>query len=250
MTTRCQYCGKELPRRNFALVGHRPMMVTLPCDCPKAQEEAEREAQEIERRERAQAFASAWTAAGIPEMFAHVDADFKLAAPLFAGRSLYIMGENGRGKTHAACRAAKAYMVRHTYRDGTTMRCWKRCMFVTAQGVLSQLRSSWDRWDQNEEDVFRRWAGVGLLVLDDLGKGVPSEWAAESLFRLVDARWSNGRPMIVTSQYSADELADRYDKAGEETMRALMSRLDGWSDGIRLDGPDRRLEKSEIPEQS
>lgn len=241
MNSKCEFCGRELPKRNFALVGHGPMLITLPCDCAEAQAEAKREADEIERNERAEAFRKAWGRAGIPTMFSRVDADFEMAGPLFGKRSLYIVGENGRGKTHAACRAAKAFLVRNTNRRGVTMRCWKSCLFATAQDVLSQLKRSWVRWDQSEEDVFQRWAGVGLLVLDDLGKGVPSEWAAENFFRLVDARWSNERPMVITSQYDMAELADRFEKAGDETMAALTSRLRGWCDEFKMDGPDRRL---------
>ena len=236
----CSFCGKELPKRNFALAGHAPMLITLPCDCPEAQAEAKRESEEIERRERAEAFKKSWERVGVPTMFSRVDADFDRAKPLFDGRSIYITGDSGRGKTHTACRVAKAYLVRNTNRRGVTMRCWKNCLFVTAQDVLSQLKRSWARWDQNEEDVFQRWAGVDLLVLDDLGKGVPSEWAAENFHRLVDVRWSNHHPMVITSQYTVSELADRYEKAGDETMVALASRLNGWCDEFSMDGPDRR----------
>lgn len=246
MTTRCQYCGRELPQRNFALAGHEPMLITLPCDCDEARKEAQRESEEIERRERIEAFGKVWERANIPEEFRHVSADresFEMAQTLLGGGSLYFLGANGRGKTYTACQVAKAYLIKSTYRDEMVMRCWKSCQFVTAQGALSQLRSSWDRWDQNEEDVFQRLSGVGLLILDDLGKGVPSEWAAENLFRLVDARWSYHRPMIVTSQYSPDDLTERYAKAGDETMGALMSRLDGWCAGKVFGGPDMRIQK-------
>lgn len=241
MTSRCEFCGRELPRKNFALVGHAPMLITFPCDCPEAQAEARRESEKIELEERAEAFKEAWRRVGVPAMFSRIDADFEDARPLFEDRSLYIVGDNGRGKTHTACRVAKAYLVRNTKRRGVTMRCWKSCLFVTAQDVLSQLKRSWVRWDQSEEDVFQRWAGVGLLVLDDLGKGVPSEWAAENFFRLVDARWSNQRPMVITSQYSMSDLSDRFEKAGDETMAALASRLRGWCDEMAMSGPDRRL---------
>lgn len=239
-TSRCEYCGNELEAKNFALPGHRPRLVTMPCECEGAKAEREREDAERERRERIDAFATAWTRVGIPEMFLHVDANSKWAAPLLSGRSVYLVGDNGRGKTHEACRIAKAYLGRNTYRNCGIMRCWKTALFVTMQDMLSQLRTSWDRWDQTEEDVFQRWAGVDLLILDDLGKGVPSEWAAENAFRLVNSRWSNLKPMVITSQYSIAELSDRYAKAGDETMAALVSRLGGWCDVRRFEGVDRR----------
>lgn len=241
MTTRCQYCGRELPTKDFALPGHRPMPITLPCDCEEAREAVRAEEARIEREERAKAFSEVWSRAGIPAIFQHVGADFKAARPLQDGRALYVFGDNGRGKTHVACQAAKAYLVHNTYRDKMVMRCWKSCMFVTSQDVFSQLRSSWDRWDQSEEDVFQRLAGVDLLVLDDFGKGVPSEWAAESMFRVIDMRWSQARPTIFTSQYTITELRDRYERAEDKTMGAMVSRLEGWCDVTALTGEDRRL---------
>lgn len=241
MIFRCQYCGRELPTKDFALPGHRPMPIPLPCDCPQAKAEQEREAREQEQERRREAFSVAWVRAGIPQRFAHVDADFERAAPLFGGRSLYVCGKNGRGKTHVACQVAKAYLVRNTHSDGVATRCWKCAQFVTSQEMFSRLKNSWDRWDVNEEDVFSRWAGVDLLVLDDLGKGVPSEWAAENIFRIVDARWSNKRPMVITSQYDMADLSNRYAKAGAETMLALLSRLAGWCDVVRMGGDDRRV---------
>lgn len=237
----CEYCGSELPMRNFALPGHRPMMVPVACDCAQSVAAREAERAEQERQEKIAAFSKAWERTQVPKMFAHVKADVAGSEPLLRNRSIYISGPNGRGKTHSACAIAKAYLARNTYRDTGMMRCWKSCLFVTAQDFFSRIRSSWDRWDENEEDVFMRYAGVGLLVLDDVGKGVPSEWAAENLFRLVNERWSNGRPMVITSQHRMTELSERYAKAGDETMAAMISRLGGWCDLMTLDGKDRRI---------
>ena len=240
LTTRCVHCGKQLPTKDFALPGHKPMLITLPCDCDKAKEDAEREERERIQRERMEAFSKVWRRSGVPDRFLHVKADFDGARPLHDGKSVYIVGKSGRGKTQRACEIAKAYLVKHTYSDNMVTRCWKSFMFVTAHDMLERLKNSWNMWDESEEWMFKTFTGVGLLLLDDLGKGVPSEWAAENMLRLVDARWSKGRPIIITSQYTPDGLSERYEKADEETMEAMMSRLDGWCHGIISDGPDYR----------
>lgn len=243
LTTRCEYCGKELPTKNFALPGHRPMLITMPCECPESKASRDAEEAKREREERLRAFSDVWTRSGVPKMYQHVKAgkvDFERADRLISGRSLYFVGKNGRGKTHSACQAAKAYLIRKTYRDNAVMRCWKSLRFVTAQAMFSQLKTSWDRWDQNEDDVFQRLLGVSLLILDDLGQGVPGEWSAANVLRLVDERGTAGKPLAITSQYTIEELAERYEKAGDGTMSAMMSRLDGWCDVIAIDGPDRR----------
>lgn len=251
MTSRCEYCGRELPTKSFTPFGSKPVTVAMPCDCERARAAAEEEDRRVEQEERLRAFSRVWSRSGVPKRFLHVSADFGRARPLFDGESMYLVGDNGRGKTHAACQAAKAYLVRNTRRDefverGVTkrgsMRCGVSFKFVAAQDMFSELRSSYDRWDQNESEVLARWEGVDLLVLDDLGKGVPSEWAAETLFKIVNRRWSDGRLTIVTSQYGPSELADRYRKAGDETMGAMLSRIQGDCVEIRLGGPDRRIE--------
>ena len=245
MTSRCEYCGKELPQRDFALPGHMPMPITMPCDCPESKAAREAEEAERERSERLRAFSEVWTRSGVPEMYRHVKSgkvDFERADRLIEGRSFYFVGKNGRGKTHSACQAAKAYLIRNTYRDKVVMRCWKSLRFITAQAMFSRLKTSWDRWDQNEDDVFQRLLGADLLILDDLGQGVPGEWSAANVLRLVDERGTAGKPIAITSQYSIEELSDRYANAGDGTMSAMMSRLDGWCEVIVIDGPDRRLE--------
>lgn len=246
----CKYCGKELPTQNFAPFGFKPMLVTLPCDCEKYKQAIEQEEKEAEMRERRDALADVWFRSDVPERFRDVKADFNKAKSLFDGNWLYIYGENGRGKTYAACQTAKAYLIHNTKRDiiptskgdrKGPMKCRVSFHFTEAQGLLSDITSSWSRWDMNEAEVVARWIGVDLLILDDLGKGVPSEWAAEKLFEIVNKRWSNKKPTIITSQYSIAELSDRYRKAGDETLSAMISRLKGECDEIPLMGEDMRL---------
>jgi DNA replication protein DnaC/primosomal protein DnaI len=105
----------------------------------------------------------------------------------------------------------------------------------------------------SEEQVKSRWAGVDLLILDDLGKGVPSEWAAETIFDTINGRWKcnqdrgqrkageTPRLTIITSQYGIDDLAERYRRAGAETLSAMVSRLRGECEEVRLGGGDKRI---------
>lgn len=262
LTSRCQYCGSELPTKNFALPGHRPMLVTLPCDCEQSKERQRQEQLRRDREDMSRVLRDVWDRADVPPRFAHVSADFEVARPLFDGKWLYLFGDNGRGKTRAACQAAKAYLIRSTARDKVptkdgfaegSMRCRTSFHFTEAQSMLSEVSSSWSRWGMSEEQVKSRWAGVDLLILDDLGKGVPSEWAAETLFDLINARWKANqeqgqrrdgekpRLTIITSQYGIDDLAERYHKAGIETLGAMVSRLTGECEEKVMGGDDRRI---------
>lgn len=74
--------------------------------------------------------------------------------------------------------------------------------------------------------------GTGPLILDDLGKEKPGEWARQILFGAIDSRLQAGSPILITSNFDPDEIADRL---GE----AVGSRLQEFSQ-FELAGRDRR----------
>ena len=241
-TSSCQFCGEQLPTVNVALPGHKPRLILMPCTCKKAVEMARIEEQKAIKNERVEKSKAVWDRANIPKEFSGVKADFSYNDALDSGQSIYITGKNGRGKTHLACMIAKGFIWHHTDANELgIVACRKSLQFATAQDISSQIRSSWSRWDQTEEDVFARLTGVNLLIIDDFGKGSPGEWNGETFFRIIDSRWSNHKPIIITSQYTTSGIANRYTSVGDETVLAMLSRLRGWCKGITLDGPDRRL---------
>lgn len=237
----CPFCGRPLPTRDFALPGHRPMPITMPCGCERAREAAQAEERERIRSEKAEKFGEAWARAGIPDEFLHVAADFSMADALRSGEAVYIVGDTGRGKSHLACQYAKGYLVRSTTEERGLIACRRSLLYLNAGEMGSQIRTAWDRWDQTEEELYARWAGVDLLVLNDLGKGSTGEWMADNLFRLIDVRHDGHKATIFTSQYTTGALAGRYSKTDPATLKATLSRLRGWCRGVTLEGPDRRL---------
>lgn len=240
-TSNCEFCGKPFPVRDFALPGHKPMLITMPCDCERAMEAAEADERRRLNEERAEKFREVWSMAGVPEEFTHVTADFSMVDTLCANGAVYITGDTGRGKSHLACQYAKAYVIRNTTETHGVVACRRSFRYLNAGDIGSLIRTAWDRWDQSEEDFFSRWMGVDLLILNDLGKGSTGEWMADNLFRLIDGRHENHKATIFTSQYATNDLPARYSKTNPATLKATLSRLRGWCVGVRLDGPDRRL---------
>ncbi|MBI3360083.1 MAG: hypothetical protein HY023_03130 [Chloroflexi bacterium] len=65
-----------------------------------------------------------------------------------------------------------------------------------------------------------------MLVPDELAPHVLTPWVSWKLHTLVESRWRSDRPLIVTSNYTLDELAyHRRHAAGDGLSEGTLDRL-------------------------
>lgn len=137
---------------------------------------------------------------------------------------LLLTGDKGRGKTHLACGVVRELFEHHGVRG----------QFWPVVDLLDRYRATFDadRATETVEQVDAQLRRLDLLVLDDLGTQKSTEWAEERLYRLVDERYRDMRPLVVTTNVTLQEMPDR-----------VMSRLaDGAvSTVVQFVGTDRRL---------
>lgn len=96
--------------------------------------------------------------------------------------------------------------------------------FTTAKGMLERVKATFD--EGGTEAAVARYAKCDVLVLDDLGKEDATEWSVGTVFSVLDARYEDMRPTIVTSNYAPGALADRLARRGERvTAEAIASRI-------------------------
>lgn len=175
----------------------------------------------------------AWTSSGVPERCIDL-----LPCDDPVGWA-YVWGPVGSGKTTGACRMLRRYVEERCREIAPGLWSRPRVKFTTAQGYLEDVRAAWQTPEMDRALVNR---GCSCLVLDDLGQEPPTEWAVSRIFDLVDHRWSENLPTIVTSQFPLDALEARLARnGGEEQAAAIVSRLVGSCRVVRLDSGDRRL---------
>lgn len=86
-----------------------------------------------------------------------------------------------------------------------------------------------------------RYTGCDLLILDDLGKEYGNSWVLTTIFQVVNVRYEDMRPIVVTSQYAPAALARRLGRAGErESAEAIASRLAEMCTPVPLPDLDHR----------
>ena len=70
--------------------------------------------------------------------------------------------------------------------------------------------------------------------MDDMGAEKTTDWSMSTLYVLIDKRYSEMMPTIITSNLTVAEVAD---KVGDR----IASRIAGMCKVIELKGKDRRL---------
>ena len=146
---------------------------------------------------------------------------------LDAGRSLWLTGSFGTGKTALAMIVSKAAID-----AGRTVAIY------SCPRLLSVIRESIDQPPRGGSaggvlDFLDRLASADLLHIDDLGAEHRTEWVLEQLYTIINSRYEDERSTIVTSNLERDALA-------EQLGERIVSRLEGACELLPFHGPDAR----------
>jgi DNA replication protein DnaC len=135
--------------------------------------------------------------------------------------NLVLFGAVGVGKTHAALAACRA-----PFGAGAMLQ------FLPVGELLDQL--DWRRPDSAR--TLEQLCQVDLLIVDDLGAERSNEWTGERLYLVINRRWLDGRPTIVTTNLSLGGDGELCTAVGERTY----SRLAHGAESFELTGKDHR----------
>jgi DNA replication protein DnaC len=114
------------------------------------------------------------------------------------GGWLLLQGGYGCGKTHLAAAVANE-----------AVGLGVPTLFLTVPDLLDLLRASYDSEDVTFEERFLQIRSAPLLVLDDFGTQSATEWAREKLFQILNYRYINHLPLVVTTNLSLEEIDGR-----------------------------------------
>lgn len=140
------------------------------------------------------------------------------------GKGLLFFGSVGTGKTFIAACIANA-LIDKGY----------PCL-VTNFARLTNTISGMFEGKQAYIDSLDKYA---LLVIDDLASERDTEYMNEIVMNIIDARYRSGRPLIVTTNLTANELKD----PKEIRKQRIYSRLMEMCVPIEVSGGDRRKDK-------
>lgn len=112
---------------------------------------------------------------------------------------LVLLGPSGTGKTHLAAAVANQLVARET-----------ATLYVSVPELLDHLRSAFDGDDQTSPDgILSQIVQAPVLILDDLGIGGTTQWAAEKLDRILTHRFNARMPTVIASSADESSFDDR-----------------------------------------
>ncbi|MDD4658410.1 MAG: ATP-binding protein [Eubacteriales bacterium] len=115
-----------------------------------------------------------------------------------SSQGLFIHGPTGSGKSYLLGCIANYLAEQMSVR------------YMVYADFLDSLRATFNRdAEHSEQQLMAEVKNVDLLLLDDLGIEKPSEFSLKYLAQIIDYRYRNLKPVVVTSNFTLNELIER-----------------------------------------
>jgi DNA replication protein DnaC len=126
-----------------------------------------------------------------------------------SGRSAVFFGSTGTGKTHLAVGLAK-----HILEKGGTAR------YSPVGDMIGRIKESYAKGsEETEAAAVSHFTNCDLLVLDEVGRQLGSEYETMLFFRIVDCRYRELRPTVLVSNLNEAALRSFLGEAVVERIR-------------------------------
>lgn len=114
--------------------------------------------------------------------------------------SIFMYGKTGVGKTHLSLSIAKAVAAKgHTVAYGSIV------------NYLTMIeKEHFGKSSENSSDTSELLINTELLILDDLGSEFLTGFTESAIYNIINSRINLGRPTIINTNLSTDELQGRY----------------------------------------
>lgn len=147
--------------------------------------------------------------------------------------NLLLMGGTGLGKTHLS-----SAIVGQALKNG------RYALYVTAAELLRDYEHEQFLRGRGDEspDRTEKYRECELLVIDDLGSEMTTQFSMAALYTILNDRISRGAATLVSTNLGPAELRERY-------IDRIASRLLGEFTVRTFEGKDVRQQKKEIPFQ-
>jgi len=215
----CEVCGKPLNKKVVInlYVKTIEMMVLIPCQCEIDKEEKKKVKEENQRKQerllhvqknslmdkklKEQTFKNWNHEIGSQKLFdfakKYVE-NFNQATK--EGLGFYLYGPTGCGKTFSVSCIANELKEKFV-----------PFICISSIKLLGRIKDTFNsKSSDSQSSVINNLDNAKLLIIDDLGAEVVSDWSKSIIYEIVDTRIRKQLPLIITSNLEPEELKEIY----------------------------------------
>ena len=143
---------------------------------------------------------------------------------------LLLYGPPGTGKTYLAFCIANELLNRLV-----------PVIAISSIGLLNKIKETYKKYgDEGEVEIINSLKNASLLVLDDLGAENSTDWAKEKIYEIIDSRYRDKKPIIITTNLSLEQLMEKM--AGDDGVYRTYDRIIEMCTPLEIKGRARRVE--------
>ncbi len=140
--------------------------------------------------------------------------------------NLYLFGETGVGKSYLSNCIYNYLNKKYTV------------LMINMPMYLLHLSKGYSEADTRETEILQVLESVDLLIIDDLAREKISEWNLEKTMNIIEKRIGMCTPILITSNYSIENLKARY--SGIDEFNRLADRIKGACLDVEYKGTSKR----------
>ena len=234
----CSNCGEPI-QKEIELLG-KIRIVPRMCSCKKKSMEEKKKLEEIEARQDR-----------IKQLFTNSLMDKKFLNETFenwdfskGSKGMYNMGLKYCDEFHEIKKEGLGFLLCGNPGNGKTYfsncignRLLNNLVPVVCVGInqlLERIRQTYGRYGQEGEDtVLRGLALADLLILDDLGSENCTEWSRSKVYSIIDSRYRNRLPIIVSTNKTIEELREMYHNRTIDRLLEICTPVENKGESIR-----------------
>jgi DNA replication protein DnaC len=156
-------------------------------------------------------------------------------------RGLLFMGPAGVGKTHLAVSIIKGLVEKGF-----------ACIFCEFGSLLKEIQDSYNPISKTSElRVLAPIYQADVLVLDELGSTVPTDWVRDTMYQIINKRYNDNKLTIFTTNFDDEPRLEQSNRKSFERVKdlttledrigpRLRSRLHEMCTKVPMNGEDYR----------